>query len=123
MENFNEFSSIEQAAMEQSPAHETDILHSFIEASCFIDCVTDKATATVGLDTATGGHAVVETNATMTGNTGVAQTIEAAAGGVVLDSVFTKQQVQFLNSMNQECSVEELIDLRKSLISANRVQK
>jgi len=36
MERFDQFSSIEQAAMEQSLAHETDVRHNFMAASGFI---------------------------------------------------------------------------------------
>lgn len=127
MENFNEFSSIEQAAMEQSSAHETDVHHNFIETSCFIDCVeavTKEAThaTNITVTTTSDPGAVVDTPIVVEA-TGGKVTVAAAAGGVVVDGVFTKQQVQLLKSVDQECSIYELIGLRKSLISANRVQK
>ena len=41
MEKFDKFSSIEQAAMEQSPASETDVRHNFVGASSFLDDIVD----------------------------------------------------------------------------------
>jgi hypothetical protein len=128
MENFDEFSSIEQAAMEQSPASETDVRHNFVEASGFIDDVAhavDKAAHDVGHVATDVAHATVGAAKAVTPETPeVAEvTLEAAAGGVIIDGVFTKQHVELLKSVNQECSIDELIDLRRSLINANRTQK
>lgn len=118
MENFNEFSSIEQAAMEQSPAHETDVRYNPIEASCFLDCVVDDVVH-VANDVA---HVATEVTRVVAEDCPAAvEDTVAAAGGIVVDGVFTKKHVELLKSVNQECSVEELIDLRSSLIKANRM--
>jgi len=47
----------------------------------------------------------------------------AAAGGIVVDGVFSKQHTELLKSIDKECSVDQLIDLRSSLIKANRMLK
>jgi len=118
MENFSEFSSIEQAAMEQSPAHETDVHHNVIEASCFIDCVVDDVVHVANDAT----HVVTEATRVVAEDCpAVADATVAAAGGIVIDGVYTKKHIELLNSVNQECSVEELIDLRSSLVKANRM--
>ncbi|MEP0262706.1 hypothetical protein [Dokdonia sp.] len=135
MERFDEFSSIEQAAMEQSPAHETDVRHNFMEASSFIGDVVHAVEKTAN----DVGHAVVDhakeaievtgkvvqvvTPETPEAEEATAVTVEAAAGGVVVDGVFTKHHVELLRSIDQECSVDQLIDLRSSLIKANRMLK
>ena len=121
MENFDEFSSIEQAAMEQSPASETDVRHNFMEASNVLDDVVhDVGHAAKEVGQVTAGAAKAVTPETPE----VAEaTLEAAAGGVVIDGVFSKQQVELLKSVNHECSIDELIDLRSSLINANRMLK
>ncbi|MEP0262707.1 hypothetical protein [Dokdonia sp.] len=134
MENLNEFSFIEQAAMEQSPAHETDVRHNFVEASSFIDDIAnavENAADDVGHaveNVATGvAHATVGAVKAVTPETpDVAEVtidVAAAAGGIVVDHVFTKEHATLLKSVNQECSIDELIDLRCSLIKANRMQK
>lgn len=134
MENLDEFSSIEQAAMEQSPAYETDVRHNFMEASSFIGDIVDAvegaaddvghAVENVATDVA---HATVAAAKVVTPETpDVAEVtidVAAAAGGIVVDHVFTKEHATLLRSVNQECSIDELIDLRSSLIKANRMQK
>lgn len=116
MENYNEFSPIEQAAMEQSPAHETNVGHNSIEACSFIDCVEEAVKDIGHVVEVTAKVAKVVTADTVEVTPGVAE-----AGGVVIDGVFTKKHIELLKSVNQECSVEELIDLRSSLIKANRM--
>jgi len=127
MENLNEFSHIEQAAMEQSPAHETDVRHNFMASSDFIDKIEDAAKDI--------GHAVVHA-ATDVGDATediaeeatpetpeAAEVTLAAAGGVVVSGIFSQKHVDLLENINSECSVDELIDLRSSLIKANRMRK
>jgi hypothetical protein len=124
MERFDEFSSIEQAATEQSPASETDVRHNFVGASSFLDDIVDG----VGDIAENIGDQVVVAveNAANVGENvaavaeGAADIVEAVAGGVIVDTVFTKQHVELLKSVDKECSVDELIDLRSSLIKANR---
>jgi len=117
MENFDDFSSIEQAAMEQSPAHETEVRHNFMEASGFIHKIVETAKETAGDINHVAKTATPETP-------DIAEaTLEAAAGGIVVDGVFSKQHVELLKNIDKECSVDELIDLRSSLINANRMLK
>lgn len=128
MERFDEFSSIEQAAMEQSPAHETDVRHNFMEASSFLGDVAhavDKAAHDVGHVATDVAHATAKAAKVVTPETPeVAEvTVEAAAGGVIVDGVFTKEHSKLLKSVDQECSVDQLIDLRSSLMRANRMLK
>lgn len=142
MENFDEFSSIEQAAMEQSPAHETEVGHNFYEAQSFIGKIVhavDKTAHDIGHVATDVGHVTVEATKQAIEVTGkVVQvatpetpeaeeatevTVEAAAGGVIVDGIFTNAHRALLKSTNQECSVDELIDLRSSLMKANRMQK
>jgi hypothetical protein len=142
MENFDEFSSIEQAAMEQSPAHETEVGHNFYEAQSFIGKVVDAAKdighavdktahdighvaeqATKVAIEVTGKVVQVATPETPAAEEATEVTIEAAAGGVIVDSVFTKAHRVLLKSTNKECSVDELIDLRSSLMTANKMLK
>ena len=131
MENFDEFSSIEQAAMEQSPAHETDVRHNFMEVSSFLDDVAhavDKAAHDVGHVAENVGKTAIEAAKVVTPETpdvaDVAEvTAEAVAGGVIIDGIFTKTHANLLKSIDQECSVNDLIDLRSSLIKANRILK
>jgi hypothetical protein len=129
MERFDEFSSIEQAAMEQSPASETDVRHNFVNASSFIGDIVDgiadiaegvgdiatnvaNAAENVATEAIDAGKNVVDGVEAVTG-------IVAAAGGAIVDTVFTKQHAELLKSVNKECSVDELIDLRNSLMKAN----
>lgn len=116
MENFNEFSSIEQAAMEQSPSHDTDVRHNFMSASDFIHAI-EKGIEDIGkgVEDATK-HVTPETPE-------IAETVAAAAGGVIKDGVFSERHANLLKSIDQECSVAELIDLRNSLNNANRMLK
>lgn len=138
MENFNEYSSIEQAAMEQSPAYENEIGHNFIEAQSFIGKIvhavektandighvaTHVAEATKVAIEVTGKVVQAATPETPEIEEATAVTVEAAAGGIVVDGVFTKEHVKLLKSMDQECSVEQLIDLRSSLMKANKMLK
>jgi hypothetical protein len=131
MERFDEFSSIEQAAMEQSPAYENEVGHNFIEAQSFIGKIvhavehvaTDVAEATKVAIEVTGKAVQVATPETPEIEEATAVTVEVAAGGVVVDGVFTKQHVKLLKSMDQECSVDQLIDLRSSLMKANKMLK
>ncbi|WP_300007122.1 hypothetical protein [uncultured Dokdonia sp.] len=127
--------------MEQSPAHETDVRHNFMELSSFLDDVAhavDKAAHDVGHAAQDVGHAVadhakeaievtgkvvqVATPETPEVEEATAVTV-AAAGGVVVDGIFTKQHAELLKSIDKECSVDQLIDLRSSLIKANRMLK
>ncbi len=128
MERFDEFSSIEQAAMEQSPATETDVRHNFMETSGFIDKVAHAvdgaahAVAHVATDVAEATADAAEAATPETPE--VAEvTVAAAAGGVIVDGIFTKEHADLLKSVDQECSVDQLIDLRSSLMKANRMQK
>lgn len=135
MENYDEFSSIEQAAMEQSPAHETDVGHNFYEAQSFIGKVVHAveheahkavdATEHVAKQAieVTGKVVQVATPETPEAEEATEVTVEAAAGGVIVDGVFTNAHRALLKSTNQECSVEELIDLRSSLMKANKMLK
>ena len=127
MENFNEFSSIEQAAMEQSPAHETDVRHNFMASSSFIDKIEDAAKdighAVVHVATDVGEATADAAEAATPETPEAAEVTLVAAGGVVVDGVFSQKHAQLLKSIDQECSVEELIDLRSSLIKANRMKK
>ncbi|WP_299680881.1 hypothetical protein [uncultured Dokdonia sp.] len=116
MERFDEFSSIEQAAMEQSPAHETDVRHNFMELSSFLDDVAHVAEDI--------GHAAEKVAKVATPETPeVAEVTVAAAGGVIVDGVFTKEHTELLKSIDKECSVNQLIDLRNNLNKANRMLK
>lgn len=123
MEKFDEFSSIEQAAMEQSPTHETDIRYNFTDAHDFIGKIaeTDRVDiAGTGVERVTQGDgATTPEVAKVTG----AAVVEAAAGGVVVDTVFTKDHISLLKSIDKECSVDELIDLRSRLMKANAMRK
>ncbi|GGG27439.1 hypothetical protein GCM10011344_30330 [Dokdonia pacifica] len=146
MERFDEFSSIEQAAMEQSPAHETDVGHNFYEAQSFIGKVVhdvghavDKTAHDVGHVATKAAHVVVEgtkeaievtgkvvqvaTPETPEAEEATAVAVEVAAGGVVVDNVFTKEHISLLKSVDKECSIDELIDLRSSLMRANKMLK
>ena len=142
MENFDEFSSIEQAAMEQSPAHETDVGHNFYEAQSFIGKIVHAAEdvgnavnktahdvghvaaeATKQAIEVTGKVVQVATPETPEAEEATEVTVEAAAGGVIVDGVFTHAHRALLKSTNQECSVDELIDLRSSLMKANKMLK
>lgn len=135
MERFDEFSSIEQAAMEQSPAHETDVGHNFYEAQSFIGKVVhdvghavDKTAHEVTDHTkqvvdVTGKVVQAATPETPEAEETAEVTVEAAAGGVVVDGVFTKEHISLLKSIDKECSVDELIDLRSSLVRANKMLK
>ncbi len=142
MERFDEFSSIEQAAMEQSPAHETDVGHNFYEAQSFIGKVVHAVEKTAGdvEHVATkAAHVVVEgtkeaievtgkvvqvaTPETPEAEEATAVAVEVAAGGVVVDNVFTKEHLSLLKSVDKECSIDELIDLRSSLMRANKMLK
>jgi len=127
MERFDQFSSIEQAAMEQSPAHETDVRHNFMAASGFIDKIKDvaddavHAVAHVAVDAAKATADAAEEATPETPE--VAEVAAVAAGGVIVEGVFTQRHAELLRSVNRECSVDELIDLRNSLIKANRALK
>ena len=126
MENLNEFSHIEQAAMEQSPAHDTDVRHNFVSASDFIDKIehaaeeighaVDVAAHVVGHATEDVGEATAEGAEAVTPETEITV---VAAGGVVADAVLSHKHYQLIGSIDKECSVEELIDLRRNVVKAN----
>ncbi len=123
MEKFDEFSSIEQAAMEQSPTHETDIRYNFTDAHDFIGKIAE--TDRVNID-GTGVERVMVAHGdgvTTPENIATAKAVEVAAGGVVVDTVFTNKHISLLKSIDKECSVDELIDLRSSLMKANAMRK
>ncbi|GGG27435.1 hypothetical protein GCM10011344_30320 [Dokdonia pacifica] len=125
MEKFDEFSSIEQAAMEQSPIHETDIRYNFTDAHDFIGKVA-KIVETDRVDIAgTGVEHIVATkgDGATTPEVTATAAVEVAAGGVVVDTVFTNKHISLLKSIDKECSVDELIDLRSSLMKANAMRK
>jgi hypothetical protein len=126
MEKFDKFSPIEQAAMEQSPASETDVRHNFINASGFIDDIGDVV-ENIGDHVVAGVEQAVDDVVTVGENVaavaeGAADLVDAVAGGVIVDTVFTEKHVELLKSVDKECSVDELIDLRNSMIKANRKQ-
>jgi len=54
---------------------------------------------------------------------GAADLVDAVAGGMIIDQVFTKKQTVLLQNINLECSVDELISLRNSLIKIYAKQK
>lgn len=138
MKNFDEFSSIEQAAMEQFPASDTDVRYNFVGASNFIDDIAegigDIVEGVGDVAENIGDHVVyaveeaVDDVVTVGENVaavaeGAADIVEAVAGGTIVDRVFTKKQVELLKSVDQECSVDELIDLRSSLMKASSMRK
>ncbi len=130
MENLHEFSSIERAAMEQSPAHETDVRHNFMSASDFIDAVkhaaedVGHAVAHAAVDVA---HATADaTEDTVEATEAVTPETEVtviAAGGVVADAILPQRHMKLIGSVDQECSIDELIELRRSVQKANRAVK
>ncbi len=131
MKRLDEYSSIEQAAMEQSPASETDVRHNFIGVSNFLDDIVEgvgDVAENIGDHVVYAVEDAVDDVVTIGENVaavaeGAADVVEAVAGGVVVDSIFTKKQVELLNSVDQECSIDELIDLRSSLMKATSRQK
>ena len=122
MEKFDEFSSIEQAAMEQSPTHETDIRYNFTNAHDFIGKIAETDRVDIA---GTGVEHIVATkgDGATTPEVTATPAVEVAAGGVVVDAVFTKEHISRLKSIDKECSVDELIDLRSSLMKANAMRK
>ncbi|MEP0262708.1 hypothetical protein [Dokdonia sp.] len=138
MEIFDEFSPIEQAAMEQSPASETDVRYNFIGVSSFIDDIAEgigdivegvgEVAENIGDHVVAAGEGAVNDFVEIGENVaavaeGAAGVVEAVAGGVVIDRVFTKRQIELLKSTHQECSVDELINLRSSLMKATSMKK
>lgn len=131
MEKLDEFSSIEQAAMEQSPAHETEVRHNFINASSFLDDIAEGVGGIVenvgdhvvaGVEDAVNDVAEIGENVAAVAE-GAADLVDAVAGGMIIDHVFTKKQTALLQDINLECSVDELISLRSGLMKANAMRK
>lgn len=131
MENSNEFSPIERAAMEQSPSDETKIRHNFMAESDFIDEIektagkVDRIVTGVGISGniyVTGGDDPCKDKIATLADT-VTKEVAAAAGGIVIDGVFSKKHINLLKSIDQECSLEDLIDLRRRINSANKILK
>ncbi len=130
MERIDEFSSIEQAATEQSPASETSVHHNFVGASSFLDDIVDGVgdiAENIGdhvvyaVEDAANDVVTVGENVAAVAE-GAADLVDAVAGGVIVDTVFTKQHAALLKSVDKECSIDELIDLRSSLLKVTRKQ-
>ncbi|WP_299680878.1 hypothetical protein [uncultured Dokdonia sp.] len=131
MKNLDEFSSIEQAAMEQSPAHETNVHYNFMKLSSFLDDIAEGVGGIVenvgdhvvaGVEDAVNDVAEIGENVAAVAE-GAADLVDAVAGGVIIDRVFTKKQTALLKSVNLECSVDELIDLRSSLMKVKSIRE
>ncbi len=115
MKNIHKLSPIEQAAMEQSPSNEIDIRYNYEEHSHFIGKL--KHIVHTIVETTDHTKTVVKTAKTFVQET-EETAADGAAGGVIREGYLSPKYAQLIDCVDQECSIEELIDLRKALTKA-----